>query len=104
MIAMGVIYPQFQGKNPTNAKENFHTHLSVLKETFRVLCEVVDCGKIVPTLLLVQNLDRQMSFINMTMVHNVKAIFCEDNELNPINRLWWKLYIYAILTHKLSQP
>jgi hypothetical protein len=52
-----------------------------------VLYEVVDYGKIVPTLLLVQNLDRQMSFINMTMVHNVKAIFCEDNELNPINKL-----------------
>jgi hypothetical protein len=31
MIAMGVIYPQFQAKNPTNAKESFHTHLNVLK-------------------------------------------------------------------------
>ncbi len=68
-----------------------------------MLCEVVDCGKIVPTLLLVQNLDCQMSFFNMTMVHNVKPILCEDNELNPINRLWWKFSMPAILTHKLSE-
>ncbi len=68
-----------------------------------MLCEVIDCGKIVPTLLLVQNLDCQMSFFNMTMVHNVKAILCENNELNPINRLWWKFSMSAILTHKLSK-
>ncbi len=42
-----------------------------------MLCEVIDCGKIVPTLLLVQNVDCQISFINMTMVHNVKAILCK---------------------------
>lgn len=68
-----------------------------------MLCEVVDCGKIVLTLLLVQNLDCQMSFFNMTMVHSVKPILCEDNELNPINRFWWKFSMLAILTHKLFE-
>jgi hypothetical protein len=44
-----------------------------------------------------------MSFFNMTMVHNVKPILCEDNELNPINRLWSIFFMFAILTHKLSE-
>ncbi len=39
----------------------------------------------------------------MTMVHNVKPILCEDNELNPINRLWWNFFMFAIPTHKLSE-
>lgn len=37
------------------------------------------------------------------MVHNVKPILCEDNELNPITRLWWKFSMSTILTHKLFE-
>lgn len=43
-----------------------------------------------------------MSFFNMTMVYNIKPILCENNELNPFNRLWWNFFMFAILTHKLS--
>jgi len=34
MTAFGVVYPQFEVRNPIEVKETFHTHLSLLKQTF----------------------------------------------------------------------
>ncbi len=100
---LGVIYPQFWAKNPIDVEEIFQIHLSMLKQTFNVPCEVGDCDKVVSILLLIQNLDCQMFFFKMTMVHNVEAILREDNKLNPIARLWQKVSMLAIFNHKLSE-
>jgi hypothetical protein len=59
---MCVIYPQFWAKNLIDVEEIFQIHLSMLKQTFYVPCEVGDCDKVVSVLLLIQNLDHQMFF------------------------------------------
>jgi hypothetical protein len=57
---LSVIYLQFWAKNPIDVKEIFQIHLSMLKQTFYVPCEVGD--KVVSIFLLIQNLDCQMIF------------------------------------------
>jgi hypothetical protein len=58
-------------KNPTIVEEGFHIHLNVLKKFFYVFYEVGDCGKGLFVSLLVQNIDYQMVFFKMAVVHNV---------------------------------
>jgi hypothetical protein len=36
------------------------------------------------------------------MVHNFEVILHEKNELNPITKLWHKIFASTILNHKLS--
>lgn len=100
---MGVVYPQFWAKNPIDVEENFQIHLSMLKQNLYMPCEVDDYDKVMFILLLIQNLDCQMFFFKMTMVHNVEAILREDNKLNPIVRLWQKVSTPAIFNHELFE-
>ncbi len=100
---LGVIYLQFWAKNLINVKEIFQIHLSMLKQTLHVPCEVGDYDKVVFILLLIQNLDCQMCFFKLIMLHNVEAILHEDNKLNPIARLWQKVSTHAIFNHKLFE-
>jgi hypothetical protein len=38
----------------------------------------------------------------MIMVHNFETILHEKNELNPITKLWHKIFASTIFNHKLS--
>jgi len=62
IIALGVVYPQFQARNLMDVKEEFHRQLNVLKATFYAFWKVGEIGKVVCTLLSSHNPDLQVFF------------------------------------------
>jgi len=103
MIALGVVYPQFWVTNGNEAKKSFHIHLAILKATFCMPHKVNESGNIMLDCLSSQTLDLQTFFFKLTMLHNVKAYFWKENQLNPFTKLWPKNLTFSILYHKLSK-
>lgn len=81
----------------------FHSHLNVLKALFCVFQKVGESRKYVFALFFGQALDLQTFFSKMTMLHQSKAILWEENEFNPLIRIWCKIFTSAILNHKISK-
>lgn len=60
-------------------------------------------GKVVPTLFSIHALDLHVSFFKMTMGHNFNPILHEESDLNPLTKMWHKVFRYPLLNHKFSK-
>jgi hypothetical protein len=63
---------------------------------------VGESRKVVLALLSVHALDLHESFSKMTIGHNSDPILHEENDFNPLTRMWCKVYGFPLLNHKLS--
>jgi len=74
----------------------------MLKATFCALHKVGEFGELVPTLLLAHTLDLQVSYFKMTMGYNFEQVLWKENDFNPLNKLWCKVFGSPILNQKFS--
>ncbi len=75
----------------------------VLKATFCVPHKVGDVDKMVLALLSIHTLDLQILFFKMTMCHNSEFVLSEENNFNPLTKLWNSVFGFLILNHKLHR-
>jgi hypothetical protein len=54
-------------------------------------------------LLSNHTLDLQGFFFKMTMCHNFEPILCEENDFNPLTKLWHGVFGSLIFNHKLVE-
>jgi hypothetical protein len=62
-----------------------------------------DSHKVVLTLFYTHNLDLQICFSKMMMVHKFEVVLHKENESNPITRLWCKISTFVVFNHKLFE-
>jgi hypothetical protein len=68
----------------------------MLKATFCNHHKIGGLDQNIPPLLSTHMLDLQSSHFKMTMLHNFEGILHEENQLNPLTRLWRKISTFAI--------
>jgi hypothetical protein len=64
---------------------------------------VGDVDKMVLALLSIHTLDLQILFFKMTMCHNSEFVLSEENNFNPLTKLWNSVFGFLILNHKLHR-
>jgi hypothetical protein len=75
----------------------------MLKAIFCVLHKVGEYGQIVPTLLSSYKFMLQSSFFEKIMLHDFEVVSSKENDLNPLTKLWCKVFSFPILNHKLLE-
>jgi hypothetical protein len=54
-------------------------------------------------LLSIHTLDLQILFFKMTMCHNSELVLSEENNFNPLTKLWHRVFGFLVLNHKLLE-
>lgn len=101
MNACGIIYPQYWLRVDVDVL--FPLHVNILEAVLCVAKPVGGDGRCMAPLLDGQALDMQSSSFKLTMVHNAEDVLAEQNDLNPVTRIWRKVAASTILAHKLSE-
>jgi len=79
-------------------------HIIDLKATFYTPWKVGDGCKVVLAFFSTKhNLDLHMFFVKMIMVHNFETILHKKNELNPITKLWRKMFVSKLAKISIVQ-
>jgi hypothetical protein len=75
----------------------------MLKSTFCAPYTLGESKKMILALLSVHALDLQVSFFKMTMGHNFDPILYKESDLNPLTKMWHKVFRSPFINHKLLE-
>jgi len=63
----------------------------------------VNMGKLFPPYFQVRNLCCNLVFFEKIMLHDFEVVLWIENDLNPLTKLWCKVFSFPILNHKLLE-